>query len=73
MTFPSPDRVKLEEWRKVMSKSHASESFSHFIVALVGATVVVGAVAWAFVAMDTHGCTGYLKCRTATEMAQVHY
>lgn len=56
-----------------MSKSHASESFSHFIVALVGATVVVGAVAWAFVAMDTHGCTGYLKCRTATEMAQVHY
>jgi hypothetical protein len=56
-----------------MSKSHASEGFSHFIVALVGAAVIVGAAAWTFVAMDTGGCTSYIKCRTSAEMAQVHY
>ncbi len=56
-----------------MHKSHASESFSHFVVALVGATVILSAVAWAFVATDNHGCGTYIKCRTAEQMSQVHY
>jgi hypothetical protein len=56
-----------------MSKSHASEEFSHFIVALAGAAVLLGAVAWSFVAMDTGGCTSYIKCRTPAQMAQAHY
>jgi hypothetical protein len=58
----------------MMSKrSHAMENFSHFVVALIGATVIVGAVAWAFVASDDHGCGGGISCRTSSQMAQAHY
>ena len=57
-----------------MSKhSHAMESFSRFVVALIGATVIVGAAAWAFVATDDHGCHSGISCRSTTEMAQAHY
>lgn len=57
-----------------MSKhSHAMESFSHFVIALIGATVIVGAAAWAFVATDDHGCGGGITCRTPAQMAQAHY
>ena len=58
----------------MMSKhSHAMENFSHFVVALIGATVIVGAVAWAFMASDDHGCGGGINCRTPAQMAQAHY
>jgi len=53
--------------------SHAMESFSRFVVALIGATVIVGAVAWAFVAFDDHGCGGGINCRSSSQMAQAHY
>lgn len=57
-----------------MSKrSHAMESFSHLMVALVGAVVILGAAAFAFVAFDDHGCTSGVKCMTAAEQAAVHY
>jgi hypothetical protein len=57
-----------------MSKhSHAMESFSRFVVALIGAAVIVGAVAWAFVATDDHGCGGGINCRSSAQMAQAHY
>ena len=57
-----------------MSKqSHAMESFSRFVVAMVGALALAGAVAFAFVAMDSHGCSGGINCRTTGEMHQVHY
>jgi len=57
-----------------MSKhSHAMESFSRFVVALIGAAVIVGAAAWAFVASDDHGCGGGINCRTTAQMAQAHY
>jgi hypothetical protein len=58
-----------------MSKrSHAMENFSHFVVALIGATVIIGAAAWAFVAFDDHGCSTQTEgCRTPAQMAQVHY
>ncbi len=52
--------------------SHAMESFSHFVVALIGAAVIVGAAAWAFVAFDDHGCHA-VDCRTGAQMAQAHY
>jgi len=52
------------------------ENFSHFVVALIGATAIIGAAAWAFVAFDDHGCgthdTG-ISCRTHAEMTQAHY
>jgi hypothetical protein len=57
---------------KVMRKSHASESFSHFVVALAGAAVILGAVTWAFVAMDNHGCAQGVTCRPAG-VSQPHY
>lgn len=57
---------------KVMHKSHASESFSHFVVALIGATVIVGAAAWAFSASQDI-CASKFPCRTAAQMAEVHY
>ena len=57
-------------------RSHAMENFSHFVVALIGATAIIGAAAWAFVAFDDHGCgthdTG-ISCRTHAEMTQAHY
>lgn len=56
-----------------MSKhSHAMESFSHFVIALIGATVIVGAAAWGFMATQDH-CAAGMTCRTAEQMAQVHY
>jgi len=57
-----------------MSKhSHAAESFSHFVVALIGATVILGAAAWAMMAFDNHGCSGGIECRTEAQRAQVNY
>ncbi len=58
-----------------MSKrSHTMESFSHFVVALIGATAIIGAAAWAFVAFDDHGCSAStVGCRSHSEMAQAHY
>ena len=57
-----------------MSKrSHAMESFSHFVVALVGAVAIIGAVAWGFAATDNHGCGNGISCRSSTQMAQAHY
>ncbi len=57
-----------------MSKSsHAMESFSRFVIALVGALAVVGAVAFAFIAFDDHGCSTGVHCRNATQMQQTHY
>ena len=58
-----------------MSKrSHAMESFSHFVVALIGGAVIIGAAAWAFMAFDDHGCSSSTTgCRTQTEMNQAHY
>ncbi|MGZ3297433.1 MAG: hypothetical protein ACXU8U_07835 [Asticcacaulis sp.] len=58
-----------------MSKhSHTMESFSRFVVALIGATAIIGAAAWAFMAFDDHGCsTSTVGCRTQAEMAQTHY
>ena len=58
----------------VMSKhSHAMESFSRFVVALIGATVIVGAAAWAVVAFDDHGCGSGVSCRSSAQMAAAHY
>lgn len=57
-----------------MSKrSHAAETFSHFVIALIGATVIIGGAAWAFMAFDNGGCSGGIQCRTAEQMAQVNY
>ncbi len=56
-----------------MSKSHAAESFSRLVIALIGTTVIIGGAAWAFVAFDNHGCSGGIECRTAAQMNQPHY
>lgn len=58
-----------------MSKrSHAMESFSHFVVALIGGAAIIGVAAWAFMAFDDHGCsTSTVGCRTTTQMQQAHY
>lgn len=57
-----------------MSKrSHAMESFSRFVIATAGALVLLGAVAWAFVAFDNQGCGGGIECRTPSQIAQSHY
>jgi len=57
-----------------MSKrSHAAETFSHFVIALIGATVIIGGAAWAFMAFDNGGCSGGIQCRPAEQMAQVNY
>ncbi len=57
-----------------MSKrSHAMESFSRFVVALIGATAIIGAAAWGFMAFDDHGCGGGIDCRSTSQMAQTHY
>ncbi len=57
-----------------MSKhSHAMESFSRFVVAMVGALALAGAVAFAFVAIDDHGCSSGTACRTASQMHETHY
>ncbi len=57
-----------------MSKrSHAMESFSRFVVALIGATAIIGAAAWGFMASDDHGCGGGINCRSSSQMAQAHY
>ena len=57
-----------------MSKhSHAMESFSLFVVARIGATAIIGAVAWGFMASDDHGCGGGISCRSTAQMAQAHY
>ncbi len=55
-------------------RSHAMESFSHFMVALVGAAAILGAAAFAFAMFDDHGCTSGVKCMTpAEEAAAAHY
>ncbi|MBW8734993.1 MAG: hypothetical protein JF571_11950 [Asticcacaulis sp.] len=56
-----------------MSKSHAAESFSHFVIALIGAVVVLGGAAFLVMATDNHGCSGGIECRTSTQMNQPHY
>jgi hypothetical protein len=59
-----------------MSKrSHTMESFSHFVVALIGAIAIVGAVAWGISASQQHSCGegGSIACRTPAQMAQAHY
>ena len=56
-----------------MSKSHAAESFSHFVIALIGAVVVVGGAAFLVIATDNHGCSGGIECRTSAQMNQAHY
>ncbi len=56
-----------------MSKSHAAESFSHFVIALIGAIVVVGGTALLFVTFDDHGCSSGIECRTEAQMHQAHY
>ena len=56
-----------------MSKhSHAMESFSRFVIAMVSALALAGVVAFAFVALDNHGCSGGIQCRSAAE-TQPHY
>ena len=57
-----------------MSKrSHAMESVSRFVIAALGATALIGAVAWAFMAFDNGGCSGGIECRTPAERAQTQY
>lgn len=57
-----------------MSKrSQAMESFSRFVIAAVGALIVIGGAAWAFVAFDNGGCSGGIDCRTPEQMQQAHY
>lgn len=54
-------------------RSQTMESFSHLIVAIAGGLAVMGAIAFAFVVFDDHGCSAGAECRSAAQMHQVHY
>ena len=55
------------------SSHHNMESFSRFVIAVVGAIVLLGGATWAFVALDNHGCSGGITCHAAGETSQPHY
>jgi hypothetical protein len=63
----------LKEGKAMSKSSQAMESFSRFVIAVIGAAVVLGAAAWVFAEFGIQTCSADFPCRTASQMSHAHY